>query len=369
MVKSVYIHIPFCNEICTYCDFCKMYYNKKYVSLYLDELEREIKSKYNNELIETIYIGGGTPSSLSISELKRLFEIIKLFKLDNLEEFSIECNFDNISNEKLDLFKQNKVNRISFGLESINSNNLKILGRGNDLDKIKDTIDYCKSIGLNNINIDLIYGVENESIDDLKKDLDFVKSLDITHISTYSLIIEDNTILKINGTDYIDQELDEKMYKYICDELSEYDHYEISNFAKDKNYYCKHNLVYWKNLEYYGFGLSASGYIDNTRYTNTRSINKYISHDYIKNNGIEELDIKDKITYEIILNLRTNEGIDLDKFKKTYNYNLNELYDYSDLLDKKILVIENNHLIIPNDLWYISNRVIVEILEGELDER
>lgn len=368
MVKSVYIHIPFCNKICTYCDFCKMYYNKKYVSLYLDELEKEIKSKYNNELIETIYIGGGTPSSLSINELNRLFEIIKIFKLDNLIEFSIECNFDSISHEKLDLFKDNKVNRISFGLESINSNNLKVLGRDNDINKIKDTINYCHMIGLNNINIDLMYGLEIESIEVLKNDIEFVKSLDITHISTYSLIIEDNTILKINNTKYIDQELDEEMYKLICSELSDFDHYEISNFAKDKNYYCRHNLVYWCNLEYYGFGLSSAGYIDNIRYTNTRSINKYLNHDYLKNNGIEELSIKDKIIYEIILNLRTNKGIDLDKFYKKYKYKFNELYNYNELINKKILLLENNHLIIPKNLWYISNSIIVELLESEIDE-
>ena len=368
MVKSVYIHIPFCNNICTYCDFCKMYYNKKYVSLYLDELEKEIKSKYNNELIETIYIGGGTPSSLSISELERLFDIIKIFNLDNLFEFSIECNFDNISNEKIDLFIKNKVNRISFGLESINSNNLKILGRDNNTNKIISIIDYCKSKGLNNINIDLMYGIENESIEVLRKDLEFVKSLDVTHISTYSLIIEDNTILKINGTKYIDQELDEEMYKVICSELNDYDHYEISNFAKNKDYYCRHNLVYWCNCEYYGFGLSASGYIENTRYTNTRSINKYLNHDYTKNNGIEELEIRDKIVYEIILNLRTNRGIDLDKFKELYGHSLDELYNYDELLNRKILIIENNHLLIPVNLWYISNRIIVELLEGEINE-
>ncbi len=366
MVKSVYIHIPFCNNICTYCDFCKIYYNKKYISLYLDELEKEIKNKYNNELIETIYIGGGTPSCLNIDELNKLFDIIKIFNIDNLKEFSIECNFDSINNEKLDIFKKNKINRISFGLESIDKNNLKILGRFNDTNKIKDIIQYCKRIGLNNINIDLIYGLENESIDVLKKDLDFVKSLDITHISTYSLIIEDNTILKINNTKYIDEELDEEMYKVICSELKEFDHYEISNFSKNKDYYCKHNLVYWNNLEYYGFGLSSSGYIGNIRYTNTRSINKYLKHNYIKNNGIEELSIKDKIVYEIILNLRTSTGIDLDYFNILYRNKLDELYDYKEMINRGLLVEENNHLKIPKDLWYISNSIIVELLEHEI---
>lgn len=366
MVKSAYIHIPFCEKICSYCDFCKMFYNEELVNKYLDELSLEIKDSYNNEVLDTIYIGGGTPSSLSIKQLSKLFEILKILKLNKSYEYTIECNFDNITHEKLDLFKKNNINRISFGLESINENNLKVLDRTIDKDKVIDIIDYCKKIGINNINIDLIYAINNESLDDLLEDIKFIKSLDITHISTYSLILEEHTKLYIEGYKYIDEDLDRKMYDLICNELSEYDHYEISNFAKNKKYRSIHNSTYWKNNEYYGFGLSSSGYEGNVRYEKTRSINRYLNHDYIKDDGIEYLSTKDKVYYEVIMNLRTKEGIDLELFKERYNKPLDYYYNYKDLVKNKLLVEEDNHLFIPYNLWYTSNSVIVKLLEGEV---
>ena len=366
MVKSCYIHIPFCEKICSYCDFCKMFYNKDLVNKYLDELKEEINDSYNDNLLDTIYIGGGTPSSLSLAELTKLFDILKVLKLNKDYEYTIECNFDNITYEKLDLFKKVGINRISFGLESINDNNLKILDRSISKDKVIDIVNYCNKIGLNNINIDLMYGLKNETLDILKKDLEFVKSLDITHISTYSLILEEHTKLFIEGYKYINEDLDRDMYDLICNELKEYDHYEISNFAKNSKYRSRHNMTYWKNNEYFGFGLSSSGYEGNVRYTKTRSINKYLKHDYMMDDGIEFLNTKDKVYYEVILNLRTKEGINLEEFEKRYNKPLSSYYDYKQLVKDKYLVLNNNHLYIPYNLWYISNSVIVKVLEGEV---
>ena len=265
MVKNCYIHIPFCEKICSYCDFCKMFYNEELVNKYLDELKEEISDSYNDDELETIYIGGGTPSSLSIKQLEKLFEITNSLKLSKDYEFTIECNFENITYEKLNLFKKNKVNRISFGLESINKNNLKILDRTINKDKVIDIINYCKKIGITNINVDLMYAIKDESIEDLISDINFIKSLDITHISTYSLIIEEHTKLYLNKYDYIDEDLDRKMYDTICNELKEYDHYEISNFAINKDYRSRHNMTYWKNNTYYRFGLRASGYEGNIK--------------------------------------------------------------------------------------------------------
>ena len=365
MVKSAYIHIPFCEKICSYCDFYKMFYNEELVNKYLDELSLEINDSYNNEVLDTIYIGGGTPSSLSIKQLSKLFEILKILKLNKSYEYTIECNFDNITHEKLDLFKKNNINRISFGLESINKNNLKVLDRTIDKDKVIDTIEYCNKIGINNINVDLMYAINNESLEDLLEDIKFIKSLNITHISTYSLILEEHTKLFIEGYKYIDDELDRNMYDLICNELKDYNHYEISNFAK-KGYESKHNSTYWKNNEYYGFGLSSSGYLGQVRYEHTRSINKYLNHDYIKEDGIEYLSTKDKVYYEVIMNLRTKEGIDLDLFKERYNNSLDYYYNYKDLVKDKLLVEKDNHLFIPYNLWYTSNSVIVKLLEGEV---
>ena len=244
MTYAVYIHIPFCEKICSYCDFCKVLYNEMLVDKYLDTLEREIRTVYVGEKIKTLYIGGGTPSSLNIRQLKRLFEIINIFDKECLEEFTVEANFESTTLEKLDLFKKSGVNRLSFGLESTNKKHLEFLNRNFDKNHAKEIVKYAKNIGIDNINTDLIYALKNETIEDVKKDLDFIIGLDIKHISTYSLIIEKNTLLNVLGTKNISEDLDFEMYEFICKYLKDngFKHYEISNFCKDE-YHSKHNTV------------------------------------------------------------------------------------------------------------------------------
>ena len=364
-INSCYIHIPFCDKICSYCDFCKMYKIDKFVDIYLDALEREIKSTYKGEELETIYIGGGTPSSLNINQLKRLFDILSVFKKSKNIEYTIENNFESTDREKLELYKRVGINRLSFGIETINKKSLELLERDIDLDKVHNIINTCRELGFNNINVDLMYALPNESMNDLGKDLEYIYSLDVEHISTYSLIIEDHTKLGINNTKNISEDLDYEMYEYICESMKNhgYGHYEISNFSKD-GYSSKHNLCYWNNDNYYGFGLGASSYIDNMRITNTRSLDNYSKDKYVKE--IEYLNDLDRIEYEVMLNLRKSNGIDLDIFKIKYNKSLDEVYDYKELINLGVLVLDNNHLYIPEDKWYISNSIIVDILERKV---
>ena len=351
-ITNCYIHIPFCNTICSYCDFCKLYYVDKYIDKYLDKLEEEINSIYQGEVLETIYIGGGTPSSLNIKQLERLFNILEVFKRSKDIEFTIESNFENITKEKLLLYKKYGINRLSFGLESISKKNLEFLNRNISKEKINDTISICRELGFNNINVDLMYALPVETIEDVKDDLNYIFSLDVEHISTYSLIIEDHTILKINNIKNISEDLDYEMYKLICKEMlnHNYEHYEISNFSKP-GYYSKHNLCYWNNDNYYGFGLGASSYLGNRRITNTRSLNKYLDGKYI----LEDIELSDKevIEYKIMLNLRKAEGISLDEID----------LDVDDLIKDGLLIRYNNHLRIPEDKWYISNEIIIRVLE------
>lgn len=357
-MMSCYIHIPFCEKICSYCDFCKMFYNENIVDNYLEQLEKEIRTLYKGEELRTIYIGGGTPSCLSVKQLEKLFEIINLFKKNNNVEFTIECNFSNTTIEKLELFKKYGINRISFGLETTNSKQLKFLEREENSEKTKEIISLCKKLGFDNINVDLMYALPGETIDDLKCDLDFIKSLDIEHVSCYSLIVEDHTKLGIKNTENIDGDLDYQMYLEICKFMSDngFNHYEISNYSK-KGYESKHNLVYWNNDKYYGFGLGASGYIDNRRTTNTRSISNYLKGKYLLEEEILEKD--DLIYYEIILNLRKSSGIDLEKLYSLYNVKL----DYTELVNLGLLKLDENKLYIPEDKWYISNEIIIRLLE------
>ena len=357
-MMSCYIHIPFCEKICSYCDFCKMFYNENIVDSYLEQLENEIRTLYKGENLKTIYIGGGTPSCLSLKQLEKLFNIINIFNKGSNLEFTIECNFSNTTREKLELFKKYGVNRISFGLETTNSKQLKFLEREENCEKTKEIIAICRELGFDNINVDLMYALPGETIADLKYDLDFIKSLDIEHVSCYSLIVEEHTKLGINNTENIDSELDYQMYLEICKFMSDnkFNHYEISNYSKD-GYESKHNLVYWNNEKYYGFGLGASGYIDNRRTTNTRSISNYLKGKYLLEEEILEKD--DLVYYEIILNLRKSSGIDLDKLNSLYSVKL----DYIELVNLGLLKLEKNKLYIPEDKWYISNEIIIRLLE------
>lgn len=362
VVSSCYIHIPFCNSICSYCDFCKLFYNEKIVDLYLNSLEREIKDIYNGEVLNTIYIGGGTPSALSFKQLQKLLEMIKSLNRSSSCEFSIECNFDSINKEKLLLLKEYGVNRLSFGLESIDKNNLHKLGRNEDIEKTKSIIDLCHRLGFNNINIDLMYAIEGEDIKTLDKDLDFILSLDVTHISTYSLIIEEHTKMYIDKVPYISEDLDYEMYKYICEKLkrSDYKHYEISNFTKD-GYYSKHNLCYWHNEEYYGFGLGASSYLGDVRSTNTRSITNYLQGKRIS--SYEKLTKSDKMDYEMILGLRLLDGVSKRKFKEKYGCSIEDLYNVNFLINNGLIISSTDYIKIPEDKIYVSNEILINFIE------
>lgn len=358
-IKNIYIHIPFCTNICTYCDFCKVYHNEKWVNNYLESLKYEININYKNEKVETIYIGGGTPSALSILELKKLFEITNSINLEEYYEFTIECNIEDITEEKLKLFKENKVNRLSIGVQSFNNKFLKYLGRNYNSNVIEDKINLSKKY-FKNINIDLIYALKNQTIDDVNKDLDKFIKLDIPHISCYSLILEENTILNNNKEDYIDDDLDRKMYDLICNKLNKkYNHYEISNFSKP-GFESKHNLCYWDNNEYYGFGLGAAGYINNVRYINTKNITKYIDKNYDKNEEI--LAEEDKMKYELILGFRKIKGINKDEFYYKYNKKLKDMYNINYLIKKGILSESKYNIYINKNYIYISNDILVNFV-------
>ena len=361
-VDAVYIHIPFCNYICGYCDFCKVYYNKEYVNKYLEALDKEIKSNYKGEIITSLYIGGGTPSSLDLDELKRLFNILKIINLSKDCEITFESNPDSLSLDKIKLLKEYGVNRVSLGVETINKKLQDVLERKTNKDDVISCINNLKINDITNINVDLIYAIKGETIEDLKEDLTFLLSLDVPHISTYSLIIEDNTKLKINNIKNIDKSIDRDMYDMISSILknNNYIHYEISNFSKE-GYQSKHNLKYWNNCEYYGFGVGASGYIDNIRYTNTRSITNYINGKTILDEEI--VTIKDKMFYEVMLNLRTNRGIDKEIFKYKYKANIDDIFNYKELVNSNILEEDNRYLRVCEDYFYVLDEIILKFLD------
>ena len=360
-MKSVYIHIPFCNSICSYCDFCKMQYNSDWVYAYLDSLKEEVKTYYKGEKIRTLYIGGGTPSILSIDELNKLFEITNLFNTDDLEEFTVECNIESITNEKLILFKKHGVNRLSIGIQTFNPKYIKLLNRHHTFDEVQEKIELAKLVGFDNINVDLIYALPGETMEELENDVDEILKLNVSHISCYSLMIEPNTKLYIEKYKQIDEDIDYEMYKYIEKRLTnrEYIHYEISNYSKI-GMESKHNLVYWDNEYYYGFGLSASGYLENYRYDNVKNINKYNSHNYIEK--IHQISDDDKIKYELILGFRKLKGINKKTFENKYAKDIHTVCNIKELLDKHMLEENDEYIYIPDEWIYKSNEILVNFV-------
>jgi len=360
-MKSAYIHIPFCSSICSYCDFCKQFYNKDNVEKYLKSLREEIEDRYNDEVLSTLYIGGGTPSCLNSNELIELFNIISLFKLNKDYEFTFECNINDITEELIKILKQNKVNRISIGIESFNKEKLKFMERNAEFEDVKNKIEMIRNFGINNINVDLMYAIPNETLKDLKNDLKLILKLKPDHISNYSLIYENNTKLSLNENNKISDELELEMYNYIRNKLNKkkYIHYEISNFAL-LNKESKHNLTYWNNEEYYGFGLGASGYIDGIRYENTKNLNKYLEGNFVSKQDI--LGIKEKYENELILGLRKLKGINLKEFYDKYDVNLQEVFPVKPLIKNKDLIYKDGYIFINPDKLYIMNEILLKMI-------
>jgi len=360
-MRSVYVHIPFCKSICSYCDFCKFLHNPMWENIYLDSLEKEIDKYYEGDTVKTIYIGGGTPSCLSIGAINKLFNILNKIKLSNTYEITFECNVNDINDELLNTLSLYGVNRLSIGIESFNEKNLEFMNRHHNKKEIIEKIKLCRTYDFDNINVDLIYALPTEKLFTLKRDLNNMLKLGVEHISTYSLIIEPHTLIYNQKVKSIDEELDYKMYKYICKKLNKkgFHHYEVSNFSKP-GYESIHNLTYWNNEEYYGFGLGAHGYINEMRYENTRNFNKYIKEEF----RFDELlvSFQEEMENELILGLRKLDGISIVKFKEKFDRDIFETFKIKDALDKGYLLLKDDMLYIPENKIYVMNEIINMIM-------
>ncbi len=359
MIKSVYIHIPFCKNICHYCDFPKFYYQKDWVTSYLKRLKEDIIEEYQKEPLETLYIGGGTPNCLSLSEFKELLQITKLFHLASSYEFTVECNIEDLSMEKIELMKQYGVNRISLGVQSMNPKYLSLCHRRHTKEMVIEIVQKLK-LEFSNINCDLMYGFPNQTVEEVERDvLDFIQ-LGISHISTYSLMIEPHTVFYQKYRP-IDEDLDFKMYQMILKKLKEHDyyHYEISNFAK-KGFESRHNITYWNNEYYYGFGLGASSYLKSRRKTITKNLNKYLVQKEIMEE--EKITRSLQLTYEFILGFRKVRGISKEQFYQKYRFDLITHPVVKKLLQEKKLKQNKEYVYIPEEKLYVSNDILVEFL-------
>ena len=323
MVEFAYIHIPFCRQKCKYCAFTS-FVNLNLIDKYIDALCQEIEYFYQKEPLKTIYFGGGTPSLLSISQIEK---VISKFNFQNNPEITLELNPESGNTEYLKELKAHGVNRLSIGCQTFNNEILSEIGRCHTTNESLQAIKNARIAGFNNISIDLMYGLPHQTIENLKNDLKIIKSNSIEHISTYGLKIEAKTYYsKYMPENLPDEELQAKMYEIIIDELKDYTHYEISNFAKDNNYKSKHNLNYWNLNPYYGFGVSASGFVDNKRYKNTEIIKHYINNPHEKEEELT-MDENGLLEEEIFLGFRKMDGINIRQINKKYGINFDKKYE------------------------------------------
>ena len=331
---GIYIHIPFCKQKCYYCDFVSYANKEEKIQEYIECLQKEIEmesEKYKNEEYEitTIYIGGGTPSFIDASYIERIINTIKQnYKLYENPEITIEVNPGTINEEKIRKYKDIEINRISIGLQTTKDNLLKQIGRIHTYEEFLNCYKIVKKIGIDNINVDLMLGLPNQTLEDLKEGLIEVINLKPNHISLYSLILEENTILEKmvsqNMAKLPEEDLEREMYwttKNILEENG-YIHYEISNFSK-KGYESKHNLNCWNQKEYLGFGVAAHSYIKNKRYCNTNNIEEYIKNvqngKILNNRTICEIQNKIEEQKEyMLLGLRKIQGVDIQEFKNKF---------------------------------------------------
>lgn len=351
-MKSIYIHIPYCKQKCLYCDF-NSYSNKEdTINKYFDALIEEIKS-YNIKELNTIYFGGGTPSFVDSKYIREIMSI-----LPKANEVTLELNPGTVNKEKLAEYKNIGINRLSIGLQAIQNDILKEIGRIHTLNDFEEAFKLARSVGFDNINVDLMHGLPNQSVQDFKDSVDYLVKLGPEHISCYSLILH-NDVFKNLPT----EEDERKMYYYAKEKLKEsrYIHYEISNFAKSGKE-SKHNLVYWNQEEYVGVGAGASSYLNGERYTNVSSIEEYIKR---INRGesvniIEEKqNSEDKLNEYMILKLRLIKGVNIketnEKFKtdivKKYEKSLEKLKKLGLIKIDENIYLTDKGLDLANIVW------------------
>ena len=365
---GIYIHIPFCKQKCFYCDFISYANQDKYFQKYVQALSKEINNFIdNNEFeVQTIYIGGGTPSLI---DAKYIEEILHIFEKRNLlkeaKEVTIEVNPGTVTEEKLRNYKNSGVNRLSIGLQSTEDKILKQIGRIHCYDDFLNTYKMAREVGFKNINVDLMIGLPNQKILDVKNSLEKIIKLEPeppNHISVYSLIVEENTpiekMLESGELELPDEELERNMYWYVKNflELNGYKHYEISNIAKLGNE-SKHNLDCWNQKEYVGFGVAAHSYIDDVRYGNIGTVEEYIKNcengEFEKNKIIDEIenDIFSKEKEFMLIGLRKIEGVLIQDFKNKFGEN--PIFVFKDELKK---LVDENLLIVDFDRIKLTNK-------------
>ncbi|MCI1894978.1 MAG: radical SAM family heme chaperone HemW [Lactobacillus sp.] len=375
-MAGAYIHIPFCSHICYYCDFNKVFIEGQPVDDYVDMLIREmnlVMASHPDERIETVYVGGGTPTTLTPAQLERLITGIRAALHFDAGEFTFEANpNDLLTTDKLQVLHDNGVNRLSIGVQSFNDDILKRIGRTHRAADVYQAIANARKVGFENLSIDLIFRLPQQTREDFLASLHQALDLDLPHYSTYSLILERKTIfynlMRKGRLQLPNQDTEADMYQDAIDLMVTHGlaQYEISNFAKP-GYQCQHNLLYWRNDHYFGFGAGAFGYVGRDRYHNFGPIQQYLAplHDH-KVPVIEHhlVPLEEQVEEEMFLGLRTREGVSRQRFADRYHMSVEAVYGelLDQLVDQQLLEVDDQRIRLTNKGQFLGNEVFQQFL-------
>ena len=371
---GLYIHIPFCVKKCNYCDFLSAPSSKQVQIAYMDTLQKEIEEKaiaYKDWCVDTIFIGGGTPTSVPYETIVKMMDTVRAeFCLDKECEITIECNPGTVTGEALKAYRAAGINRLSIGLQSADDELLKELGRIHTYEQFLETYTWAREAGFENVNVDVMSGLPGQSIEQYEDALKKLVELHVEHISAYSLIIEEGTPFfkqyEEDQLDLPDEETERDMYyrtKTMLDEAG-FSRYEISNYAK-KGYECRHNVRYWRREDYLGLGLGASSCMENVRFKNTDWLDEYVLESkYMDKCDVQELSSQECMEEFMFLGLRMTKGVSKTKFADTFGVTMNEVYEraLSKLKEQKLIAEEDDFVFLTEYGLDVSNRVWVEFL-------
>ncbi|ATP39452.1 coproporphyrinogen III oxidase [Solibacillus sp. R5-41] len=381
MARGVYIHIPFCHQICNYCDFNKVFFKNQPVDEYIEALGQEMEmtvvanpDAFSN--VETIFLGGGTPTALSAAQIRRLTQlIVKHIPMSNVKEFSSEANPDELTEDKLQALYDGGVNRLSMGVQSFDQSLLKKIGRTHTNDHVYETVEKAKRVGFRNISIDLMYGLPGQTLEQWQHTLEKALALKLPHYSAYSLIVEPKTIFYIQYAkgklNLPAEDLEAEMYGVLMDTMQAHGlhQYEISNFAHE-GFLSTHNKIYWDNDEYAGFGAGAHGYLQGVRYSNVAPIKKYIDilqsgKRPLLNEHVVTLD--EKMEEQMFLGLRKTNGVSHEEFESKFSKPMSTYYKeiISELVEQQLVLADDLGIRLTRKGRFLGNEVFQRFLLGE----
>ncbi|QMT18767.1 oxygen-independent coproporphyrinogen III oxidase [Planococcus maritimus] len=377
MVKGMYIHIPFCHQICFYCDFNKVFFKDQPVDAYIESIGQELALwKQQGALdvpLETVFLGGGTPTALTPDQLKRLLELIHQYvPMSEGVEWSSEANPDELTREKMEVLFNGGVNRLSMGVQTFDQDLLKRLGRTHANDDVLRAVETAREVGFSNISFDLMYGLPGQTMAQWDETLERAFAFGMPHFSAYSLIIEPKTVfynLMVKGKlNTVTEDLEGDMYERLMDEMEKHGlhQYEISNFAKP-GHESRHNLLYWDNEEYIGVGAGAHGYVDGIRYSNHGPLKKYMEPLEAGQRPVLDattVSVKAQMEEEMFLGLRKTAGVELARFEEKFGAALEQVY--GEILQseqaKGNLVVEQGRVKLTHKGRFVGNEVFEQFL-------